>query len=85
VNTEGNSPPNVIRGPGSQDWDLGAEKNFKLWRETNLQFRGEFFNAFNHLNLEAPASNYFFNSPSGAQITRAGDKRHIQLALRLSF
>jgi len=50
-----------------------------------LQFRGEFFNAFNHLNLQAPSGNYFFNTKSGAAITRAANNRDIQLALRLSF
>jgi hypothetical protein len=85
INIQGNSPPNTMRGPGSQNWDLGAEKNFKLWEGSNLQFRGEFFNAFNHINLQAPSGNYFFNTASGARITRAASRRDIQLALRLTF
>ena len=85
INIQGNSPPNVMRGPGSNNWDIGVEKNHKLWDRANVQFRGEFFNAANHLNLQAPSGNYFFNTASGAQITRAASKRDIQLALRLSF
>jgi hypothetical protein len=85
VGINGNSPPNVMRGPGTNNWDLGVEKNFKMGERYNLQFRGEFFNALNHLNLQAPAGNYFFNTKSGAAITRAANSRDIQLALRFSF
>jgi Carboxypeptidase regulatory-like domain len=85
VNTQGNAAPNVIFGPGTNNWDLGLEKNFKVTERVNLQFRGEFFNAFNHLNLQAPPGDYFFNMPSGEQITRAANNRDIQLALRLTF
>ena len=85
INIQGNSPPNVIFGPGTNNWDVGIEKNFRLSERFNLQFRSEFFNAFNHPNYQGPGGNYFFNSTSGAQITRAGSQRDIQLALRLGF
>jgi hypothetical protein len=85
ISIQGNSPPNVVRGPGTQNWDIGTEKNFKFGERINLQFRGEFFNAFNHVNLQAPSGNYFFNTASGAKITRAANRRDIQLALRLTF
>jgi len=85
INIQGNSPPNAIFGPGTNNWDLSAEKNFRLTERFNLQFRGEFFNAFNHMNLQAPSGNYFINTPSGVQITRAANTRDIQFALRLSF
>ena len=85
VNIQGNSPPNAVRGPGTNSWDLSAQKNFSVTERVNLQFRAELFNAFNHLNLQAPSGNYFFNTPTGSKITRAGNKRDIQLALRLTF
>ncbi len=85
INIQGNSPPNVMRGPGTNNWDIGTQKNFKLTERFNLQFRSEYFNVFNHMNLQAPSGNYFFNTPSGAKITRAGNLRDIQLALRFTF
>lgn len=43
---------NALTGPGRNDWDLGLTKNFELpWfngEHSNLQFRWESFNTFNH-------------------------------------
>jgi len=43
---------NALTGPGRNDWDLGLTKNFQLpWfngEHSNLQFRWETFNTFNH-------------------------------------
>ena len=42
---------NSINLPGMQTWDLSVFKNFKIpYRESQLQFRADFFNAFNHFN-----------------------------------
>ncbi len=45
---------NAIRGPGFWNFDLGVVKRFNLTERVNLQFRAEFFNAFNHPNFENP-------------------------------
>jgi hypothetical protein len=82
--TFGNEGINSVRGPGFSDVDLSAVKNTTLWRETNLQFRTEFFNAFNHSILGAP--NSVVGTPLFGQITNTLlDNRQIQVALRLSF
>jgi hypothetical protein len=58
-------------------------KNFNLSGEqTKLQFRSEFFNAFNHVNFGQP--NGTFGSRMG-RITTAADARVIQFALKLLF
>jgi len=42
---------NSIDLPGLQTWDLSVFKSFKIpYRESQLQFRADFFNAFNHFN-----------------------------------
>jgi carboxypeptidase family protein/TonB-dependent receptor-like protein len=42
---------NSINLPGMQTWDLAVLKNFKVpYRESQVQFRADFFNAFNHFN-----------------------------------
>ena len=49
VGTVGNAPKDVIRGPGRNNWDISVFKYFTLPGEgVKLQFRGEFYNAFNH-------------------------------------
>jgi len=45
---------NAIRGPGFWNFDFGVVKRFNLTERVNLQFRAEFFNAFNHPNFENP-------------------------------
>lgn len=85
TNIHGNSPPNVIVGPGINNWDLGVQKEFQIAESKRLQLRVEFFNAFNHPNLIGPSGNYFFNTASGAKITRARDNRDVQVAARIIF
>ncbi len=83
--TWGNLPFNSIRGPGRQNWNLALFKSF-LFSETRgskLEFRAEFFNAFNHTEFNN-VSNSFTNGDFGA-VTSAHDPREIQLGLKLYF
>ena len=83
--TWGNLPFNSIRGPGRQNWNLALFKSF-LFSETRgskLEFRAEFFNAFNHTEFNN-VSNTFTNGDFGA-VTSAHDPREIQLGLKLYF
>jgi Carboxypeptidase regulatory-like domain/TonB dependent receptor/TonB-dependent Receptor Plug Domain len=83
--TWGNLPFNSIRGPGRQNWNLALFKSF-LFSETRgskLEFRAEFFNAFNHTEFNN-VSRSFTNGDFGA-VTDAHDPREIQLGLKLYF
>ena len=44
----GTSGRNSITGPGIENWDMGAAKNFHFGEWANLQIRAEGFNIFNH-------------------------------------
>ncbi len=82
--TFGNSARNLWHGPGVNNWDVSFFKQFPLWSEARyLQFRGEFFNFFNHTQFGNPVSSL----PNGAfgQILSAKASRTIQFALRLAF
>jgi hypothetical protein len=85
VNIHGNAPPNVIRGPRTNQLDLGVLKNFRMAESATLQLRFEAFNALNHPNFIGPAGNYFFNSASGAKLLRARDNRDVQVAMKIIF
>lgn len=52
VGTFGNAGRNIIRGPGFQNWDISIFKMFPIREEMHVEFRAEFFNAFNHANPE---------------------------------
>jgi hypothetical protein len=89
--TWGNEPHNGVRGPGRDNWNLSVFKNFVFNQErgTNLQFRAEFFNVWNHPQwvgdtLNGGTSTNYGASNFGA-ITSAYDPRTIQLALKFSF
>ena len=83
--TWGNLPFNSIRAPGRQNWNLSLFKSFVFSesRGSKLEFRAEFFNAFNHTEFNN-VSNTFTNSDFGA-VTSAHDPREIQLGLKLYF
>ena len=86
--TFGNTSKGFIRGPRNVNWDMGLLKNFSMTERWKLQFRAEFFNVFNHTNLNDPANSAGAatqNSSTFGQITGAGDPRIGQLALKLIF
>jgi hypothetical protein len=77
--------PNV-RAPGIADFDLSGVKNSRIKERYNIQFRAEFFNAFNHPNFFLP--NVTFGSPGFGTISSinpSAPARIIQLALKLYF
>jgi hypothetical protein len=80
----GNAARFIAHGPGINNWDFSAFKNFPLWREgRNLQFRFESFNLFNHTQFNNPSSG--LPSATFGQILSVKLSREIQLALRLTF
>jgi hypothetical protein len=81
--TFGNSGRNAIRGPGRNNFDLTIGRHFKLAESRQVEFRAEFFNAFNHTNFMNP-DNFGQDSTFG-QITQARDPRIIQFVLKLYF
>jgi len=71
-----------LRGPGYGDLDLSLQKNIQLTERYKLQFRSDFVNAFNHVNLNAPDMN--FGATMG-QIQSAQSPRNIQFALKFYY
>ena len=65
------------------DVDLSVHKDFQITERFKLQFRTDFINAFNHVQLNAP---YPWDlGPSLGQVTSAQPPRNIQLALKLYY
>lgn len=73
-----------VRTDGINQWDLSATKNTPLHEGTNLQFRAEFINAFNHVRFAGPNTNPA-NQNFGMITTEAGWPRTIQFGLKLLF
>jgi hypothetical protein len=90
--TFGNVARNSVQGPGYQIWDFSIFKNFTITERTRLEFRAEFFNVWNHANLQFAKSGpqnsintTTFGTPEFGFLTAARDPRQVQFALKFSF
>jgi hypothetical protein len=81
--TFGNSGRNIIDGPGIVNVDFALHKQFSFSDRAKLQFRAEFFNAFNHPNLGAPGLG--IGDDAGIITTTSTRERQIQFALKFIF
>jgi len=79
----GNIGKGAVRGPGSFNWDMGLAKDFRVYESVSVQFRAEFFNAFNHVNFSDPVAT--ISTPGFGSIRSAADPRIGQLALKVKF
>jgi hypothetical protein len=81
----GSSGRNVLIGPGLNVWDFSLAKNTRFFERYNLQFRGEFFNFFNHANFNQPARVTNVAAPAFGSINSAQRPREMQFGLKLEF
>ncbi len=83
----GNSGVGIVTGPGQNNFDIAIIKRtpFRLLGESsNIEFRTEFFNAFNHTQFGNPDSNAS-NPTFGVISTTSVNSRIMQFALKLNF
>ena len=82
----GDAGKNVLEGPGEKTADLSARKLFTLTERFNLEFRSEFFNAFNHAVFSQPDA-FITDGPGAAGVITSTviPQRQIQFALKLHF
>ena len=83
--TYGNSGRNVLRGPGVNTWDFSVIKNTRFSDRYRLQWRTDFFNAFNHAQFNPPGNT--IGTPQAGRInsTRFSTNRQIQFVLKFFF
>ena len=89
---------NAYTGPGYWNLNFVIAKTFKLTERFNMQFRSEFYDAFNHSNYYINAGNLDVEQgtgvtaiqavkgePGGALLTLPLERRNIQFGLKLNF
>jgi hypothetical protein len=88
---------NVLRGPAQINVDLALTRRFPVAESSRAEFRVEFFNLFNHVNLANPistvnAATAFSNTgvilapgDFGRILSTSSNLRLIQLALKLNW
>ena len=79
----GTASRRFFHGPGINNWDIALVKDLKITESKQLQFRGEFFNAFNHAQFQEPQAN-FLSSDFGF-VTNANAARIGQVAIKFTF
>ncbi|MGB2625046.1 MAG: carboxypeptidase regulatory-like domain-containing protein [Candidatus Acidiferrum sp.] len=72
-----------LRGPGYYNWDISLHKDFHLTERFMLQFRSDFLNAFNRVNLAVP--NTTVDQSTTGVIQASQPARNIQFALKLYY
>jgi hypothetical protein len=87
LGTFGSCAPRSFHGPGLENVDLSIFKQFIFTESWKLEFRSEFFNAFNHANFTNPNANIAAASIGsfGKVTSTVTDPREIQFALKLYF
>jgi hypothetical protein len=79
----GNAGVGIMRGPNYINFDFTLAKNFDITERYRVQFRTEFFNAFNRANFGPP--NIARESSGFGQILGATNARIIQFGVKFYF
>jgi hypothetical protein len=80
----GNANRTPLYGPGFVNTDFSAIKHFKVHESTDLEFRAEFFNLFNHPQFFQPGQD-LASSDFGQILRTVNNPRLIQFGLKLTF
>ncbi len=93
--TYGNTGRAIFRLPGVNQWDITLSKNWYPSKDTRLQFRADFINAFNHTQFDPTQIQNVCSGVTAdltcttagrlGQITNTRAPREIQLGVRLSW
>ena len=83
-NTYGDSGRGILYAPGHVNFDTSLSKRFTIAGRTNLEFRWDAFNLFNHPAFGFPNQN-IGNASVGRITTTIADNRSMQFALKLNF
>jgi hypothetical protein len=83
----GNCAPRAFHGPGIENVDFSIFKNFAISERWRVEFRTEFFNAFNRANFNNPSASIAAAALGsfGKSLSTIADPREIQFALKLYF
>jgi hypothetical protein len=86
LGTDGNVSRRSFYGPGQFNFDLALLRDFRVAKESRLQFRLETFNTFNHAQFFGPASvQGDIDSSTFGHVIKAQSPRLVQIALKFTF
>ena len=80
----GDTGRNILRSPNQRNVDISLIKYFPITERTKLEFRSEFFNAFNMVSFANPI-NLLSSANVGQIVATTTGPRVIQFALKVNF
>ena len=80
----GDTGRNILRGPNQKNVDISVIKYFPITERSKLEFRAEFFNAFNMVSFANPV-NIIESANVGQIVSTTTGPRVIQFALKVNF
>ncbi len=89
--TYGTMGRNTLRSPGINNWEFSILKDTNITERQKVEFRAEFFNAFNHAQFSRPDNDAFSSTFGQVVSTRGLDSdtttgaRIIQFAIKYYF
>jgi hypothetical protein len=81
----GNSEIGAVMGPGQFNWDISVIKNTKITEGAMVQFRAEFYNAFNHAQFNPPNNDFNAIGAFGLVTSTSVPPRILQFGLKFLF
>ena len=84
-NPFGNTPRNLLYGPGQKNLDLSVIKFIPIKENVRGELRAEFFNLFNWTNFANPNNNIAVRATFGSITMTSSGPRVIQFAAKVSF
>jgi len=75
----------MLYGPRSQEHNLSFTKDFRIYENQRITFRGEVFNWLNHPDWSNPGTDYRNLSTFGKINSKSSNTREVQVSLRFSF
>jgi hypothetical protein len=82
LGSDSRTQPN-LREPGARSFNISLSRSQRIKERVNLQFRAEFYNAFNITQFGGPVGDV--NSRDFGKILSSGGGRNIQFGLRLTY
>ena len=79
----GNSTLGAITDPGINNWNIATAKRIPIHEGHALEFRADYFNAWNHTQWSASDKN--MRSATYGRVSGTRPARQIQFALRYLF
>ncbi len=81
----GSSSRNVLRGLGQKSVDLSISRSFRMAETNRIEFRAEFFNVFNSVNVGLPNNNMTVPETVRHTTSTSTGPRVVQFAMNYIF